>query len=31
MTNLFEAIRKIAKENPEGFTVKIPTLEWEAG
>jgi fructokinase len=28
MTNLFEAIQKVAKENPEGFTVKIPTLEW---
>jgi fructokinase len=28
MTNLFEAIKKIAKENPEGFTVKIPDLEW---
>ena len=28
MTNLFEAVRKIAKENPEGFTVKIPNLEW---
>jgi fructokinase len=28
MTHLFEAIKKIAKENPEGFTVEIPTLEW---
>ncbi|MDR1553344.1 MAG: hypothetical protein LBS69_07780 [Prevotellaceae bacterium] len=28
MTHLFEAIKQIAKENPDGFTVKIPSLEW---
>ena len=28
MTHLFDAIKKIARENPEGFTVKIPSLEW---
>jgi len=29
MTNLFEAIKKIAAENPDGFTVKIPSLEFQ--
>ncbi|GAP73081.1 hypothetical protein SAMD00024442_6_42 [Candidatus Symbiothrix dinenymphae] len=28
MTNLFEAIKTIASENPDGFTVKIPELEF---
>jgi fructokinase len=28
MTHLFEAIKKIAEENPDGFTVKIPSLEF---
>jgi fructokinase len=26
MTNLFQAIKKIAEQNPDGFTVKIPDL-----
>jgi fructokinase len=26
MTNLFNAIKKIAEQNPDGFTVKIPDL-----
>jgi fructokinase len=29
MTHLFEAIKKIAAENPDGFTVKIPSLEFQ--
>lgn len=29
MTYLFEAIKKIAEENPDGFTVKIPSLEFQ--
>ena len=28
MIHLFEAIKQIAKKNPEGFTVRIPSLEW---
>jgi fructokinase len=28
MTNLFEAIKQIAEENPDGFTVQIPSLEF---
>ncbi|MDR0844794.1 MAG: hypothetical protein LBN71_06200, partial [Tannerella sp.] len=28
MTNLFEAIKAIAYENPAGFTVKIPEMEF---
>jgi len=28
MTNLFEAIKKIANQNPEGFTVQLPDLNW---
>ena len=28
MKDLFKAIKKIADENPEGFTIKIPNLEW---
>ena len=28
MKDLFSAIQKIAQENPEGFTVRIPSLEW---
>lgn len=28
MTNLFEAIKRIAQENPEGFTVELPSLKW---
>ena len=27
MTQLIEAIEKIAKKNPEGFTVELPTLK----
>lgn len=29
MTDLFEAIKRIAAENPDGFTVKIPSLEFQ--
>lgn len=28
MKNLFEAIKKIANENPEGFTVHLPDINW---
>jgi fructokinase len=28
MTQLFEAIKQIAEDNPDGFTVRIPTLEY---
>ncbi|NDV56936.1 hypothetical protein [Bacteroides sp. 519] len=28
MNNLIDAILEIAKQNPGGFTVKLPTLEW---
>jgi fructokinase len=28
MTNLFEVIKAIANENPDGFTVKIPEMEF---
>lgn len=28
MTHLFEAIKLIAKKNPEGFTIRVPSLEW---
>jgi fructokinase len=29
MTHLFEAIKQIATKNPDGFTVKIPSLEFQ--
>ena len=28
MISLFEAIKTIAEENPDGFTVRIPELTW---
>lgn len=28
MTDLFKAVKKIASENPDGFTVYIPSLKW---